>query len=200
MDCYIARRTTGRIAFDYFNRANGALGTSDGGQAWVTPTETLSIVSNKAARGTSTPGHYGASAFIDIGAQSHTIEGDVTWNDGDGIGFRVLNPSTAPDQNGWVAYFYGGNVLISLISSGVASLKAYHSFTWASGTTKHMKVVASQAGADASIACYIDGVSVVTLNYATAPTGTLTYAGLHILNTGAAPTSTFDNVLITRLA
>ena len=196
-DCYVIRRSSGRIAFDYFNRANGALGTADSGQSWITPAETLSIVSNKAARTTATPS-LGVNAFLPTGAQAHVIDSDITLGSGDLAGLRVLSSTSSPEQNGWAVYFNGSDAYIVLFQSGGITTHATASFNWTAGATKHVKVSASQSGTTISIVAYVDGVSVVTSNYASAPTGTLTYAGLFLLKTGSAPTSTFDNVVITR--
>jgi len=191
------RRSSGTIAFDYFNRANGALGTADSGQSWITPADTLSIVSNAAKRTASTPS-YGASAFIDTGTQSHTIEADITMASDGGVGLRILSPTSAPDQNGWCIWFTASTAYTYLFSSGGHTGYSPVSYSWTSGVTKHVKVVASQTGSNVSIYTYIDGTLIKTFNSTDAPTGTMTLAGIFVLLTSGTPAQTIDNVVITR--
>lgn len=195
MDCYIIRRA-GKIAFDYFNRPDGPLGTADSGQSWITPANTLSIVSNAAKRTASTPS-YGASAFIDTGTQFHTIEADITMASDGGVGLRVLSPTSSP-KNGWCVWFNNSTAYIYLFTAGGHGTYGRAAFSWAAGTTKHVKVVASQIGSTVSIVGYVDGTSVVTSNYSSAPTGTMTLAGIFVLLTSGVPAHTIDNVVITR--
>ena len=189
------RRSSGRIAFDYFNRADGALGTADSGQAWVAPAETLAIASNVAARGTSTPA-YGATAFLLAGTQSQTVEADIKLGSGDSAGLRVLAPSTTPEQNGWGIYFTETTARINLFYAGGSGNYATKSYTWAANATKRVKVIATQSGTTVTISGYVDGALVISVtgNYGAA--GTLTYAGMMILRASGTPTSTIDNFVI----
>ena len=197
MDCYMIRRSLGRIAFDYFNRSDGSLGVADSGQSWITPANTLSIVSNAAKCTASTP-TYGASSFIDTGTQSHTIEADITMASDGGAGLRVLSPTSSPDQNGWCIWFTSSTAYTYLFSAGGHTGFAPVSYSWTSGATKHVKVVASQTGSTVQIYVYVDGVLINTITNAGAPTGTMTLAGIFVLLTSGVPAQTIDNVVITR--
>lgn len=195
MECYIERRQSRPRAFDYFNRADGALGTADSGQAWVTPSDTLAIVSNAATRGASTPA-YGATAFLLAGTQLQTVEADIKLGSGDSAGLRVLAPSSTPEQNGWGIYFSETTARINLFYAGGSGSYATQAYTWAANATKRVKVVASQSGTIVTISGYVDDALIISVTGDYGAAGTLTYAGMMVLRTSGTPSSTIDNFII----
>lgn len=186
------------IALDTFNRANGSLGIADSGQSWITPDTSWAIASN-VAKFTVTAGSYGKGAYIDSGIANHTVEADIVRGANDDyVGLCMQTYQTTTDANGWRFRCSATTAYISLVQSGTFTNYASAAFSWSGGVQHHVKVVTYQSGGNLYISAYIDGALIVSYTSTVYVYPELTKAGLFVLRTAAAPTSTFDNFKITR--
>jgi len=185
------------IALDTFNRANGSLGTADSGQSWIMSDSSWAIASN-VAKFTASTSSYGKGAYIDSGIANHTVEADIVRGANDDYVGLCMQTYLTTDVNGWRFRCSATTAYISLVQSGTFMNYASAAFSWSGGVQHHVKVVTYQSGRNLCISAYIDGVLVTSYTSAVYVYPELTKAGLFVLRTAAAPTSTFDNFKITR--
>ncbi len=187
------------IALDTFNRADGSLGTAYSGQSWTVPDSLWRIVSSKAKYTIGGTGTYGKNAYIDSGITSHTVEADIVRGKNDDyVGLCFQTAIASPDNTGWRFRCSGTTAYISLVLSGTFTNYASAAFSWDGGVRHRLKVVTYQSGGNLYISAYIDGVLITSYTSSFYVYPELTNAGLFVLRTAAAPTSTFDNFKITR--
>ena len=137
------RRSSGRIAFDYFNRADGALGTADSGQAWLsngTNTTAWVVSSNKAKRASVT-NSVNDVAYIDSGRTDVTVSADITMGGYSQGSHLVARMSGNNFDNSISMYLHPSNqVALRKRISGVDTFLGLTSFGYVLGTTYDCRI------------------------------------------------------------
>lgn len=166
------------IVSDSFNRADGALGNADSGQAWTITNATWGLVSGQVKALTTASGY--ALADIDAGIADVAIQADIVFQGlGGSLAFRVTNGA-----NFYIAQLVGTQTRVYKCVGGAFTQLAVGGGAHTVGVTYTLRVEV----VGSSIKVYENGVLVITLTDATYTTQTR--HGLYVDTTLA---TTIDN-------
>jgi hypothetical protein len=169
--------------FDSFNRANGAIGTSDSGEVWNVISGGFNVSSNKAVATGSGVVNW---ATLDCGKTNYEIEANIIWAAGDLLGVTFRCDGTANNRFMFKITESTNEVeLVKKVSGSNTSL-AIAKYTRVGAATITLKVrVAGNV-----ISCYINNTKLISVTDSSL--STQTQVGIIAYNPSIVPLSTID--------
>lgn len=175
------------LAYDEFNRSDGALGVDQVGNSWESIEGTIRISSNK-AKGTVSGTNYAA---IDSKKSNCVVAADIAWFTGETV--ALVARGTGSSSNDQMRVRITGTVItITKRIGGTNTDIATYNYTWTSGASHNIKL--SCIGDN--FGCYLDDALILSANNSNALASN-TYVGILVSKSGV-PASTFDNLIATK--
>lgn len=183
------------IIYDTFNRANGALGNAETGQAWQSDgsNTTAWVVSGNVAKRASATTAVTDAAYIDCGKPDVTVSADITMTDYS-YSIQIFARMSGTSFNNCMSLILGrdGYLRIRKVIGGTVTNIASYAYSYVSGATHSCKL--SCAGN--TFKAYLDGELKITVDDDNA-LKTNTKVGMH-LPCGASTAFDWINNFIAR--